>query len=66
VLHKKNPSTLSKIINNDEKKRKPEWVGILCGPQTSQCIKSKAEWVAIELSGKDNLVCFANGKILQL
>ena len=48
------------------KKCKPEWVGILCGPQTSQCNRSKGEWVVIELSVKDNLVCFANGQILQL
>ena len=48
------------------KKPKLEWVEILCGPQTSQCNRSKAEWVVIELLGKDNLVCFANGQMLPL
>ena len=66
MLDKKNLSTLSKIINNSEKKRKPKCVGILQGLQTSQCIGSKAECVVIELLGKDNLVYFANGQILPL
>ena len=48
------------------KKHKPEWVGILWGPQTSQYNWSKEKCIVIELLEKDNLVCFANGQILQL
>jgi hypothetical protein len=48
------------------KKRAPECVGILCGPQISQCNKSNAALVEIKLRGNGSLVCLAMGQTLQL
>lgn len=48
------------------KKRAPKCVGILWGPQISQCNKSNGAWVDIKLEGNGNLVCLAIGQTLQL
>lgn len=48
------------------KKRAPECVGTLCGPQISQCNKSNGACVDIELKGNGSRVCLAMGQILQL
>ena len=66
MLHQIHPCTASKIIHNGKKKCAPECVGVLCGPQISQCNSSNGALVDIELKGNESLVCFAMGQTLQL
>jgi len=47
-------------------KRFPKWVGVLWGPQMSQCNKLNGEWDFIVLKGKGSLACLSLGQTLQL
>jgi hypothetical protein len=64
MLHKKFHVHLVKSSTMVRKKRAPECVGILCGPQISQCNKSKGALVDIELRENISLVCLAMGQTL--